>query len=245
MMSTHHEKILSKIRKCLALSKSSNEHEAAAALRQAQKLMEAHNISETEAGASASASVEECHAESTAIRRPPEWEAQLANGIAKAFGCKLIFKPCVKPCGIWVHIGVGAASEVACYAFDVMLKKAKKARKQYASTALKFCKKFTRVKRSDIYMAGWVASVLNTAIVDFLSSADKGAIESHMARNYPLLKEMKTTKRSAKGVRSDMAYKDYISGSNDGARETLNRGVSGVAAQMDLIGSNMSAMGAT
>jgi hypothetical protein len=36
--------IIRKIEKCLALSKSSNEHEAAAALRQATKLMEAYNI---------------------------------------------------------------------------------------------------------------------------------------------------------------------------------------------------------
>jgi hypothetical protein len=39
-------KVLEKIKKCLALSKSPNEHEAAAALRQAQKLMAMHNLSE-------------------------------------------------------------------------------------------------------------------------------------------------------------------------------------------------------
>jgi hypothetical protein len=43
-------KILSKIQKCLALSKSCNEHEAAAALRQAQKMMTAHDVSERELG---------------------------------------------------------------------------------------------------------------------------------------------------------------------------------------------------
>lgn len=39
-------KVLEKIKKCLALGKSSNEHEAAAALRQAQKLMEKYNVTE-------------------------------------------------------------------------------------------------------------------------------------------------------------------------------------------------------
>lgn len=39
-------KVLDKIRKCLALSTSSNEHEAAAALRQARKLMDAHGITD-------------------------------------------------------------------------------------------------------------------------------------------------------------------------------------------------------
>lgn len=42
----NHENILRKIQKCLALSKSANEHEASVALRQAQKLMELHNVSE-------------------------------------------------------------------------------------------------------------------------------------------------------------------------------------------------------
>lgn len=44
------DKLLDRVRKCLALSKSSNEHEAAAALRQAQKIMAAHGIDEDEVG---------------------------------------------------------------------------------------------------------------------------------------------------------------------------------------------------
>jgi hypothetical protein len=41
--------LLRKIRACLRLSKSANEHEAAAALRQAQALMREHGISPREA----------------------------------------------------------------------------------------------------------------------------------------------------------------------------------------------------
>ncbi len=44
------QKVLDKIAKCLALSKSANEHEAAAALRQAQKLMVAHALTEEDVG---------------------------------------------------------------------------------------------------------------------------------------------------------------------------------------------------
>lgn len=40
------EKAIDKIKKCLALSKSANEHEAAAALRQAQALMRKHDVTE-------------------------------------------------------------------------------------------------------------------------------------------------------------------------------------------------------
>lgn len=49
-MSIDRDKVLDKIRKCLALGKSPNEHEAAAALRQAQKMMAAHNLTEEDVG---------------------------------------------------------------------------------------------------------------------------------------------------------------------------------------------------
>ena len=45
------EKILDKIKKCLALASSANEHEAAAALRQAQKLMQAHGLTDQDVAA--------------------------------------------------------------------------------------------------------------------------------------------------------------------------------------------------
>lgn len=47
-MSDDKTKILEKIKKCFALAKSSNEHEAAAALRQAQKLMAMHGLTESD-----------------------------------------------------------------------------------------------------------------------------------------------------------------------------------------------------
>ncbi|UCU92660.1 DUF2786 domain-containing protein [Hydrogenophaga taeniospiralis] len=40
------DEALKKIKKCLALSRSANEHEAAAALRHAQKLMQAFSLAE-------------------------------------------------------------------------------------------------------------------------------------------------------------------------------------------------------
>ena len=42
------ERAIRKIKHCLALSASSNEHEAAAAMRQAQKLMAKYRLTETQ-----------------------------------------------------------------------------------------------------------------------------------------------------------------------------------------------------
>ena len=66
-----HEKIIDKIKKCLALSNSDNPHEAAAALRQAQKLMEMHNLTELDISLS---DVQECSAKAPSegkIDSPP------------------------------------------------------------------------------------------------------------------------------------------------------------------------------
>lgn len=69
------DRIIDKIRKCLALSNSANEHEAAAALRQAQKLMELYRVSDAELLA---AGVGEASTHAGASRKPSSWE----NGLA-------------------------------------------------------------------------------------------------------------------------------------------------------------------
>jgi hypothetical protein len=83
-------KIMDKIRKCLALSQSANEHEAAAALRQAKKLMEAHNISAEDVKA---AEVSEARVKAGACRNPVAWEGNLALTTGAVFNCTVIFAP--------------------------------------------------------------------------------------------------------------------------------------------------------
>lgn len=48
MSQNNQDKIISKIKKCLALAKSNNPHEAAAALRQARKMMTQYQINEAD-----------------------------------------------------------------------------------------------------------------------------------------------------------------------------------------------------
>ena len=51
-MNVELDRIIDKVKKCIALSKSDNPHEAAAALRQAQALMRKHGIDEAGIAAS-------------------------------------------------------------------------------------------------------------------------------------------------------------------------------------------------
>ena len=66
-MSVDRAKILYKIKKCLALSASANEHVAAAALRQAQSVMRLHEDDEAEIEHS---KISEANASASAARRP-------------------------------------------------------------------------------------------------------------------------------------------------------------------------------
>lgn len=69
-MQKDNEKIIDKIKKCLALSRSANEHEAEAALRQARKLMEAHGVTDLDIEA---AEAQERRRKAGAKTKPSNW----------------------------------------------------------------------------------------------------------------------------------------------------------------------------
>lgn len=86
-MNVELDRIIDKVKKCIALSKSDNPHEAAAALRQAQALMRKHGIDEAGIAASEISAADVEH-KSGNTARPPAWETMLMMLIGTAFGCK-------------------------------------------------------------------------------------------------------------------------------------------------------------
>ncbi len=132
---------IKKIKKCLALAGSSNAHEAAAAMRQAQKLMQEHGVSETDVTL---ADVSEKHipAPSNTIS---SWQASLARSVAAAFGCEHYYCRTAKIGSGYrlvrstnvVFVGVGAAAEVASYAFEVLLRQATRDRSAHIASQSK------------------------------------------------------------------------------------------------------------
>ena len=62
------DRILRKIERCLALSRSANEHEAGTALRQAQHLMDEYGVSEIDVAAS---TIDRVAVKSPTGRKPP------------------------------------------------------------------------------------------------------------------------------------------------------------------------------
>lgn len=225
---SNNAKILDKIKKCLALSTSSNEHEAAAALRQARKLMEAHDITDLD--------VQAAHAEERGVKagakfKPSNWESMLAVKVGDAFACKVIFHGGWSA-GEWRYIGCGASPEVANYAFAVLNRQAKRAREQHIKTKLKRCKTATKTRRADLFSEGWVRSVAG-AISTFAGSEQQTtAIDAFIAKHYLSLTDLKTQNRNDGRNLSDREIDDYAAGSRAGHDVQLNRGVGGAAQQL-------------
>lgn len=74
---------IEKIKKCLALSSSANEHEAATAMRQARKLMEKFSLTEMAEDFFKLGKDQLCHD----FTNPPAWYFWMGNAVGRAFGC--------------------------------------------------------------------------------------------------------------------------------------------------------------
>jgi hypothetical protein len=114
--------VIDKIRKLLALSNSTNEHEAALAASHAQRLLSEHNL--------AMADIEPDNkpqsadkVEATVSKTLPKWVRHLSAGVCTAFDCQAIHNPVV---GKMTFIGVGADVQIAAYTFAYLDKTVRK-----------------------------------------------------------------------------------------------------------------------
>jgi hypothetical protein len=214
----NYDEVVLKIKKCLALSKSSNEHEAAAALRQAQKLMEKFRISEVDVCA---AGATEHASDAGAARNAPQWEAQLAGLVADAFGCD-VFLECAYPKGSWCFVGVAPAPELAGYTFDVLARQLRRARADYIGTKLRRCQRVTKTRRADIFCEGWVSTVSQTVAVFARTDEEEAAVGAFMAKNYGALQTFKPLNRHA-GALGRSETDDFYSGHAQGQDAQLLR----------------------
>lgn len=229
-MSNDRDKIIAKIKKCLALGKSSNEHEAAAALRQAQKLMQAHGVTDFDIE---TADIAEAEVRASAKSTPTKWEVSLANKIAGAFGCEVIFARNYYSGSSWKFIGIGPAAEIASYAQQVLMRQVKKARQTYIKTTLRRCGPPAKTRRADLYCAGWV-SATTELLAKFVGSEAQQARLSLYVENKYCCHASTPRDRSAGHALRELDFGDLIAGSVAGKDAQLNRGVSAAAAPLAL-----------
>lgn len=224
------EQALSKIKKCLALAKSANAHEAAAAMRQAQKLMAEHALDL--ASVELSDVVEE--RARAAMNSMPNWEVRLANLVGDAFGCRVMWTRTRRLIGAYrlatdavvIFIGSAAGAQVARYAFEVLSRQCAKLRLAHIQAQPKSCKPITRTARGDHFAGGWVYGVEGLVSKFAGNDVDPLLIEQYVKAKFPEVENLTVKNRAVgRNVKDDDMMKGYAAGKN----AQLNHGLGGVA----------------
>ena len=218
--------LLKRIRKCLALGKSSNEHEAAAAIAKAHELMREHAISQEDVDL---AEVGEASVKGTCTQSPPLWETLLCHTVCHALGVEAIIGRNLER----IYIGRGAAPEVATYAFAVLFRKLKAARAEYVRTRLKRCTVARKRQRADVFSQAWAGAVCRQVERLMPRQPVDDLVGTWVARRFRNLEVASTRAASHKGGRIDQ---DYWNGREAGSRVELADGIGGGARPQGLLG---------
>ena len=210
------DKIISKIKKLLALSKSPNPNEAASALKMAQELMAEYKIGQADAGG---IDIGEETAPTARRKKTPQYEIKLIAGIAAAFGCEVIYHP-MPAKHVWRFIGLRHRAQVAAYISQVLIRKLRKARAEYVKTLYRVRSKYRKTQRADDFCMAWVWAVTEK-LPPFAgaSGEEQKAVALYVEKNHPHLENRASIKRS---LGKDI---DYLNGSEAGGGVQLQHGV--------------------
>lgn len=215
------EKALEKIKKCLKLSKSSNVHEAAAALKQAQLLMKKYGISKEQLDFS-NINVEVCQAGKA--KNPPRYHQLLVGLICDAFGVEAIYKSghFFDPNTKVQFMGVDSNPVIASYSYEVLYRQLKKDRSAYAKKSRCF-KRTNKTRKADLFAESWVQSVWSTVQSFAQPKEHKELIERYKETHFQNLQKAKERKHKARANDEGAISAGYSAGS----KVKLHHGVDG------------------
>ena len=229
---TDKQKLLAKVRKLFALSRSPEAAEAAAALAKATELMQQYGITADDVICSAD-DVREERGKSHPSQRVPRYATYLARMVADQLGCTLYWSVegtwnC--NCGSYQYkshptfVGFEANTTIANYAYTVLYRKLSVARREYRPKRLR--KRSSVSAAKDTYALYWVNAVADEVckLAPYqLTEQQQVVIERHM--DTKVLKKFVPTNRSSSNV-----LRDAKAGTADGKSVTLNRGMNGTTA---------------
>ncbi|APC16312.1 hypothetical protein BLL42_11450 [Pseudomonas frederiksbergensis] len=214
-----HEKALDKIKKLLRLAASDNPHEAAAAMRQARALMEKYRLEESDIQLS---EVYECAARSGSKMVPPQWEANLAGAVTKAYACNILFMAGI---GEWRFIG--ELAELASYTMTLLLRQIRQSRRDFISTQLKRCKTATKTKRADVFCKAWVSAVRQQVMAFAGNDEPSPAAAAYMLKHHAETEKLDCRERNASKGNGVRAMTDAMHGIVAASDVRLNHGLNG------------------
>ncbi len=173
-------KIIDKIFKCLRLSESNNPNEAAAALRQAQRLMDLHGINHEQV--KSGHAVEVLTVKSSFIE-PPYWLIALSDLIGQAFFCRAYVSRTKNTQSEFYFIGIGSRPELASYTFTVLQRLLARERRHFVKS-LSDMKKSEKTRRGNVFAQAWLFRIAKT-IVNFVADPIvEKAIDNYVKQHF-------------------------------------------------------------
>lgn len=222
------DRILDLIKKCLALSESSEPHEAALALERAQKLMQQYGV--TAESAEVGAIKEEELRSIASASKLKGWELRLFDAIANAFGCALLFKRGIKPetvkkfglrdearYGRYIFLGPERDAKVALYAAQVLQRQLARSRQAYTATLPRWMSKGEKTREVDAYCTGWVIAATKK-VQPLVRSAAQQAIIKRKVEEVATAEAPELNDKSHKSITRAMSQ-GYV----DGQQAQLHR----------------------
>lgn len=225
MTDHNRERILRRIKKCLALSESDNEHEAANALRQARRLMQMHGIDLEEASEPVFEVLDRSDGKRSrgGLRQA---EMMLYAVVCEFFGCS-IYSVHNWP----VIVGESPAPEIAEYASATLLRQLRqnrqKALEQLETDVGRRLHSSHRRDFNSSYSTTWVCAISKKVEAFAQSFCDQTKAKHEQAVRKHWNMGANITQKSYRQSRRESAITQYAEqqGALDGRRAELNYGV--------------------
>ncbi|MDR2155934.1 MAG: DUF2786 domain-containing protein [Burkholderiaceae bacterium] len=219
---------IAKIKKCLALGRSAEAHEAAAAIRQAQKLMSMFGVRESDVSLSDVREVK-VRASSTAANA---WDVMLSNVCADCFCCETYGRltAAYNEAGnfirtrYFVFVGLDSAADVAAYCYEVLLRQAARQRLDHIRKQPRNCKPITKTARGDAFARGWVSGVRGLVERFAQPARDRQLLIDYMAATHPDM-ESESVRDSTRKRKPDGSAGRSVSRRRWGGRPSIARGL--------------------
>jgi hypothetical protein len=206
---SENDRILDKIKKCMAMAGSSNEHEAASALRQAQALMKKHGISHDEVRLS---NVETATANAGKSKNPPRYNHMLVHLISSAFSVRPIYHEGFEFTRI-EFIGFDSQPEIASYCYEVLYRQLTKDRAVYQKTLSRY-KRANKIRKADLFAEAWVNSVYSKVSKLAMSEEQAEMIDQFIGKRGDALTAIQGRKHKMKREDCDAVFEGRAAGKN-------------------------------
>ncbi|HEZ6630082.1 TPA: DUF2786 domain-containing protein [Neisseria meningitidis] len=213
------KKVLDKIKKCLALGQSANEHEAAQALKQAQALMEKYEVNAVDIALS---QVSEQKADRKMAFKLANWQWRVANMIADVFGCQSYQRG-----KTMMFYGIGNRAEISAYAFDVVYRQISADRRKFLKTC-RARKPAHRTYLADQFCDGWIMGAWEKVRKFEMSDEEKGIMDGYKKKEHPDMAEARTRDAKSSILQgSTMEYEALAQGMESGKQVQLHHAMNG------------------